>query len=511
MPSSRRNHILLLIAILAGAMLQMQLMDDGLGSSWPHNVVRNWQQFGFFNLRGQLITNPGGHDIQTAPEVYRGMSPLCLWPPYLAGQLFAWTGLGSLAFHFILALAVFWAIWEMLGRDRFAFLAAAAAILCPGYGRWQKLLDPNAISVLLGLPYAAVVLSLLKKPRLGAAAVAGLFALTLVFISLNWTTAWVLGPLALLLMALPQVNRRSLYLFVGLAGAGSVLFVGGSALNKAGGGSAGPGHLTDFLRCYLWGDIGYGAGLTSARAFLLLAFTNGVGLLTLWLLAGTTLVMNLRGTGRRGWLAPAPLLMAGFNLVVMRNYFGHHPWMAAPVLLAGLIFSLGLLRGLLAAHTPPATFKSPAPRQDLALSLYCLVCLVFGLAVLLFFRSNETNQLSLLHLIREHTARSDAIVIIRQTDPQLAQIADRFDEILDRQVVLVKDFASVSELGGHPVILSGTTQGNLQPYAQSAAAGDGSAAFFQRVAAWFNRAIAHRKPGDRLELADHYFLYDAKP
>jgi hypothetical protein len=33
----------------------------------------------------------------------------------------------------------------------------------------------------------------------------------------------------------------------------------------------------------------------------------------------------------------------------------------------------------------------------------------------------------------------------------------------------------------------------------------------QKVANWFNRTIAHRKPGDRLEFAGHYYLYRPAP
>jgi len=511
MSSSCRNHVLLLLAIIAGVMWQLHLVDDGLGTSWPQNVVRNWEQFGFFNLHGQLVDNPGGYQIDTAPHVYKGMSPLCLWPAFVASQWLAWTGLGTLAFHLLLTLAVFWAIWDLLGRDNFAFLAAAVAILCPGYDRWQKLLDPNAISVLLGLPYAAILVAWLKKPRLGVVAWTGIFILTLLFISLNWTTAWVLGPLVLLLLGLPQVNRRSLGLFVLLAGIGSILFVGVSAMIKAGGGAGGHGNLNLFLSSYLWGHTGYGEGLTTGKAFGLLAFTNVVGLLTLWLLVAVTLFLNLaRGFGSV-LLAPAPLVLAALDIVVMRNYFGHHPWMAAPVLLAGLVFSLALLRGRLEHGEPAAGFKHPAPAKNCQLCLLCALAFFYGLGVLLFFRANETNSLALIRLIRHHTDRADAIVIVKKTDPQLAQMADRFDELFDRHVVVVDGLNDVPKAGGHVIILSAVAIDSLAPVANNRGAGAGSASLMRNVSNWFNRNIARRKPGDRLELAEAYYLYEPKP
>ena len=511
MSSLKLNQILLFIAVLTAAMWQLYLVDDNLGASWPQNVVRNWQQFGFFTLHGQLISNPGGYQIATAPDVYKGMSPLCLWPAFGLTEAFAWTGLGTLAFHFFLTLSVFWAVWALLGKDNFAFLAAAVVVLCPGYDRWQKLLDPNAISVLLGLPYAAVLVAWMKKPRLRPADLAGVFVVTLAFIALNWTTAWVLGPLMLLLLGLPQVNRRSLGLFVLLAGLGSVLFVGVSMFNKSGGGHGNPGALSLFLRSYLWGNVGYGEGLSTGKAFVLLAFTNSVGLFGLWVLSVGTLAYNRAAGGRALLLSLAPLVLAIMDVVVMRNYFGHHPWMAAPVLLVGLVFSLALLRGRLTGSANSAGFKPAAPARAGILVLFCTMVFAYGLAVLLFFRSNETNTLALLGLIRHHTDRGAAIVIVQKTDPELAQMAARFDELFDRHVVVVPDLPQVPAVGGHPIILSAATLADATLVARNGGAAAGSGSVMRSVSAWFNQNIARRKPGDRLEIGETYFLYEPKP
>ena len=241
----------------------LYLVDDGLGLGWTHNVVRNWQEFGLFNLHGQLVFNAGGFEATTRPEIFKGMSPVFLYLVYFATEIFGWTGLGTMSFHILLALAVFWATWELLGRNDFAFTTAIITILLPGYLRWQKILDPCAIPVLLSLPYIAIILPILKRPHLKLAPLAGLFAITLCFTSLNWSTAWVCGPCALLLWFLPAVDKRRTVLFVALFAASCVFLGVVSVLSKAGAAGTGSGNLLQFILSYTWGNVGYGLNLTT--------------------------------------------------------------------------------------------------------------------------------------------------------------------------------------------------------------------------------------------------------
>ena len=342
---SRLAKILLVLAVLSGCAWTEYLYDDGLGTSWVHVAVRNWQHVGFFKLHGQIVSNPGGFEATTNPDIYPGMSPVCLYPVFIAAQLFAWTGLGTLSFQILLAAVVFWAIWRLLGRDGFAFLLAAVAVICPGYSRWLNILDPNVITVVLGLPYITIVIATLTRPRIGFIAFAGLLVLTLAFLSLNWTTVWVLGPCSLLLLGLPQISRRAVISFIAVTGASSLLFVVGSVIIKAGHNHAGSGGgLLLFLRGYTWGAIGYGLGLTTVTAFARLAVVNGIGLLPLILLGGWEAKKYFHPVELKSWLAISPFALTLAEIGFMRNYFGHHPWMAGPLLLVGIIFSLVLLR-----------------------------------------------------------------------------------------------------------------------------------------------------------------------
>src|ERR1700722_10114174 len=80
------------------------LIDDNLGPGWPTNVIRNWQEYGFFNLHGKLVYNAGGSDVSAHPQVYGGMSPVSLYPVLFATRIFSWTGLNIESFHIALLI-----------------------------------------------------------------------------------------------------------------------------------------------------------------------------------------------------------------------------------------------------------------------------------------------------------------------------------------------------------------------------------------------------------------------
>ena len=323
-----------------------------------------------------------------------------------------------------------------MGRDNFAFAVAAAAVVCPGYGRWQKLLILTPFAFLFGLPYMAIVAAILGKPAsLGFGSAIEFFALTLAFASLNWSTVWLLGPCTLLLLGLPQISRRAVFLFILLSGASSGALVIASFLIKASLSHAatGTGNMGQFIGSYLWGGAGYGTGMTMGKAALRLSFVNGIGLLPLLAICGWSAAKHFQRGNPKNWLVLSPFALAVVELAFMRNYFAHHPWMAAPVLLVGLVFSLALWR--VQIETRAVTVN----KKIFFLPVTVLLCFIYGVAIVMFFRANEANQLSLIRLIRHSTKRSDCIVIIKNLDPETAAMAARFDEILDRRVAVADD------------------------------------------------------------------------
>jgi hypothetical protein len=494
---SPAKKVIFFAAVFFTTVFLLYYVDDNLATAWPTNVVRNWLQFGILNLHGQLASNPGGYDI-AHPNVYKGMSPVCLYPAFLVSKIFQGSGLEMLPFQVLLVTAIFWASWHLLGRDRLAVILATTAILCPGYMRWMKFLDPNAVSVLPVIPYAAIVLAILKKPKLTPGMGALLVVLTLAFMSLNWTTAWVCAPCVFLLWGMPGANRRGIILVAVLMFIAVPAVVLLSLAAKTGGPASQSGHI---LGGYTWANGGYGEGLTTGRAFLRLAAVNGIGFLPLGLGLIYATVRRRNDGSRFPWFAFTPLALTAMDVIIMRNYFGHHPWMSGPVMLVGLIFSLALLQARSAETSENSAEKIPFKLMPLLM----LLGFVYGLVVLMFFRANQMDMLSLLKLVRQHSPRGDTLVIVKSADAATASLADRLDEPLDRHIVVVDNFNGVANVQGSWMILSSVKlDDSFMLMAQS---GAHSQSFLTRVADWFNHSIAKRSRGDRLELSGNYYLY----
>jgi hypothetical protein len=495
------RRLLFFVIVIMAAMVLSYLVDDNLGWGWPTNVIRNWQDFGFFNLHGKLVANAGGFQATTHPDVYKGMSPISLYPVFFATKLFGWTGLGISSFHLILLLGIFWGSWKLLGQKNWGLLVAALAILCPGCLRWSKIIDPNAISVLPVIPYAVIVLAILKKIKFTPGLAAGLIVLTFAFMSLNWTTAWVCGPLIFLLLGMPGLNRRGLITLIGVMVIGVPLVAAASFAAKVSGGAAGSGAFQPLrvIAGYTWGSGGYGEGTGTGRAFLRLAFVNGIGLFPLWLIFIFAIARRFRSGAKFSWIMFAPLALTVADIVIMRNYFAHHPWMAGPVLVVGVIFSLVLLR-ISASGQPPNASESVSFQIIVGVAL---LCFVYGFAVMTFFRVNEIRLLTLVRLVREHTARSDSLIVLK-TDSGTVPLVDRLVEPLDRRVVLVDNVKEIAE-ESHWVILSPVELNG--PWALAAQSDASSRSWLTDVADWFNHSISKRAPGDRLELSQTYYLY----
>ncbi|MDR3457173.1 MAG: hypothetical protein P4N60_06975 [Verrucomicrobiae bacterium] len=506
MTSILQRKSIFLATVLVASLWLLWLFDDGLGMGWPSDTLRNWQQCGVTTLHGALVFNPGGFEAVTAPQIYHGMSPFCLYTVLICTKLLGWTGLGTFSFFLVLGVLVLWGTWSLLGRGNFAQLAAVAVILSPGYGRWLVGIDPNAISVLLGIPYAAAVTELLKKPRLRAADSLLIFLLTGAFVILNWTTAWVLTPFGIFLLATSQVRRARAVKFLTVAAAGSILFVFSSMLAKSGGAAVGGGGAGQhFLGGYTWGNYGYGEGLTTSRAFIRIFFITTIGLLPVLLLWAMTAFHKFRVAPANGFIALLPLGVALLEIAAMRNYFGHHPWMAPPVVIVGLIFSINLL-------SATATESRPATGGGLKrLVFIAAVCLVYGLAVVSFYRANGSEGRSLTRMVRHETARTDWIVLVKNVDPVTAQQSDRLDGTLDRHVVVVDDLKDLPA-GQSLAILTAVPMNGGQLIAQErVGSGSGLDAVLPKAADWFNRTISRRKPGDRPEFASQYYLYRPAP
>jgi hypothetical protein len=495
------RFILLMLLALTASGIMFYLADGDLASGNMHNAVRNWEQYGLLTLQGKMVVNPGGYEALTNPQVYKGHRAASLYPVFFIKRLFGWTGAGSLAVHVTLSLIVLLSIWVLLGRNRIGWLVGAAAILCPGYIRDQTYLDPNVLALVMGLPFAAIVLPLLVRPSLSPISIVVLFLTIAVYTSLNWTTAFVHGVLLAYLVVARQVTARRVWLYIAASGLSVILVTGISVLDK----QKTCASFEEFLGAYLWGKVGYGAYLTTDRALIRLLFVVVAGLLPLLLVHGYLFVQRLDRNSEKPWAAFLPLAAVVLGVGVMRNYFGTVPWMAAAAFLAALVLSIKLiLEGRSAAA---AASEPPSVGRALPQAAFLTACFCYALAVSVLATLHDSECRAMVTLVRVHTARSDTIVVA-ETDPKLASICGGVADVTDRRIVVQRELSLGEPLAGRTFLLSTSGEVKLPLVATTSQPALISWPVVQRLLAWYRMAVARRLPGDQGFRPGTCYLYE---
>ena len=497
-------QVLFAMMVVAGSASLTTLVDDGLGIGWTHDVVRNWEQWGFFNLHGKLVMNPGGFQANTDPRTYSGHRPLSLYPYFLTQKLLP-AAAAARFYYALVAAVVFAGIWQLLGRTNWAFWLGIFSILSPGYLVWQTILDPNLAAAVAGFPFCAAVFWLLQREKLSAMSIAALLGLVLSYTAINWSTAFIHAMLFVALWLLPEMPRRRIILYTGLAALSALMVVGFSLLDKmreATSGSDGPGGLSLMLRSYCWGNAGYGLDLSTKTAFLRLLVVNGIGLLPViaWLAWGWWQSRK----DHRDIRFLLPLLVAILEVAVLRNYFGHHPWMSCHFILLGMILSFVVWR----STGPTDTVGVPVlPKPRWRGAGFCLA-LAYGFLVLFFYHVHNGRQLAVLKLIRDHTLRSAVILIARDTDPGLADLEPRLPELFDRRVEVVEQITKLDREPVENFWLTAETNRSFQLVGRTAGMDDnGGPPLIGQMLQWYSRSIAHRRAGDKLDFGENYYVY----
>ena len=496
-----------MLAVVAGATWLTTFVDGGMGSVWGYNAVRNWEQFGFFDLHGKLVVNPGGFAADTKPECYAGHRPASMVPVFLCHHLLNGADYGFFVYYALLAAMVLLSVWQLLGRTERAFWLAATVVLTPGYIRWQTSLDPNLVAVLFGFPFCAAILGLLRQPKLKWPHWLALFLLILLYSSLNWSTILVHATLFVTLLVVRQVSWRHLFIYAGLAAAlaGFVLVASlSSKMARSDGSSSG---LSTMLGNYGWsGNSGYGVGLTTKTAFLRLLAANLIGLLPALFFLGWHCWRRGVRLGDRNWVCLLPAGVPLVEVVGMRNYFGHHPWMSIHFILLGIILAAVVWKEQ--AVKPAAVENRPRTGLRLGwLAGWLAVAFAYSLIVLAIGHANVAPELNLIKLVRENTARATTLVIRRDTDPALANMETRLPELFDRHLVVVPD-AGAASLASVPVpcvILTAANPPAGKILAQTAGDG-GEYAVTKKLLGWYAGHIARRRADDKLQIGETNFL-----
>jgi len=500
----RTDKILILLLVAVGTAWLTTWVDNGVGIGWTFSVLRNWEQFGFFNLHGKLVHNAGGFQVNTNPEIYAGHRATSLYPAFLLYHLFGATMWGCYLYYALIAILVALSIWQLLGGTERAFWLAVIAVLTPGYVRWQTTLDPNLVAVLFGFPFSAAIIWLLSRPTLKGIHWAVLLFIILIYSSLNWTTVFVHGMLFVTLLLLGRVPARRLMGYAGLAAAmaGFVILI--SIASKMTPHAGTSGGLSTLLRSYGWGNEGYGIDLSTTTACLRLAAANVMGLLPALIFLGWQFWRCQGWRARGGWVFLLPALVAVVEVLGMRNYFGHHPWMSVHFILLGII--------LAAVVWKERALTTAAPEvDDRARIVFRLaglaVAFTYGILVLAMGYAHTEQETNLVTLVQEHSARDTTIVVCRNRDADLAGIALRLPELFDRHLVVVtNDNDSSLAVVPTPRMILTAVQPGAGTVAGTSQASNGNP--IQRaLLEWYSRFIAHRRPGDKLEVGDKYFLY----
>jgi hypothetical protein len=254
------------------------------------------------------------------------------------------------------------------------------------------------------------------------------------------------------------------------------------------------GSLIKLLVGYGWGNVGYGTDMSTTTAFLRVAFVNTVGILPVWaFLAWRTRWPEL---SPRLLLSFLPFLAGIFPLLVLRNYAGHHPWMTCHFILLGLVLSVAALK--LRLPSRPAFHPATGLALLGATFVYATVMLAMG-------HKHDERQLALIHFIRDQTPRSATVVVLRNQDPEVASLITRLE--IDRHYVVRPDFADGAMTGTNEFYLTTgrPVTARWLVHLDNRESGD---SWMNQVLAWYSRTIAHRRPGDKVEVGSpDYFLY----
>lgn len=500
----RTGWLLALCAVLLICNTALEwVVDENEGISWPGNVLRNWRDYGFEKLEGNLAKNPGGYGLPENPEIYAGHRPFTLYPVFAMQQLFG-SRLGIASFFALLSALVFASMAYLLGWNERSFLVSGISILTPGYLLWPKILDPNTTAALLGAGYAALMWWKFRQPKLSWTDLLLLASGTLVFTSLNWTTALIHGQLFCFLLA-QKVPLRRLAIYIAMGALALAPVVLASVRAKMAGQSTSGGGLAAFLGIYAWGNVeGYSEGSRTSVLLVRYAFINTLALAPLWLVLAVTWVGRARKSLGSAILSLAPLFMALIQTLALRNYFCHHPWMASPFLLLGAVLSLSVLFTMEPKEeTIGSYFTLRKPLSWVAIA----ATFSFTLLILVSYRINRSALDQMRDVVQRGTERSTEVVVSRETSPELA--AHDTADFLDRRLTVVPTLSEARDLAGPRVLLS--TEELSEDWSLVAKSSPPSGALFRYLhipLTWFQNKVSRRQ-ATRVSPPRAYFLYRA--
>lgn len=470
---------------------------------WVNCVLQNWREYGYRELNGKPVTNPGGADVRTEPQVYRGYRAFSLLPIHglhlLTGSLRAayWIWASALT---ALLLAT---IWWFFGRSWLTPMVGAAVCLSPGYLRACADWDPIPMTLLLGLPVVAVMLTLVagKDGLAWRWAIVG--AVVAGYALLEWSVVLALFIGWATMGAMLWREQRARFLWGTLILAGAVLLGTVSLILQKTGRSHSGGSVIQFALNYGFGSAYEGATMTWGLAVKRLLVVNLIGLLPLWGFYLWMLGAALRERGREVWVAVIPVVAAWTGVFGLRNPMAHHQWIPTSAVTISVVASLYLL--LRQGHSPRSMglLGQPLVRWGV---MAASVVYAIGIGEVLRFNSQPMH--SLVGFVQQHTPRNALIVIGPGLEPAFAPgsqpgiLFDRSSCGLRDPLLASKPHALVYVLDRHPLTGFG------EPVATNQVR---NVSWVSASLEWYRRHIVKRREGTRAEYGAAHYLYRWMP
>jgi len=492
----------MIMAALSGGLFFSFPISERNGS-WAHCVLNNWEQYGFSALRGQLVTNPGGHGALDDPQIYGGHRPHVARVAYFIGIVSGSPGDDGWLFHVLLSVVVGISIWLGFGRTNWAALLAICTIISPGFIRSPLQLDTLAIPVLLGIPILFVASKVFSAKQDDWWKTALFFVLLAFYVQINWTTALSVLVIFSYLVASKKLRLKSLLVFLAISGAAICFVLITSLLHKQSGSSSLMEAVGLFFNSYLFGAGGYGGlAMDWVTAIRRIAVANIIGLMPLLVgLLFVTVKLGLTQTLKPFHLLPLAASIA--CILILRNYFAAHPWMAAPIIILGLLATMRILSySRLAKH--------PAANSSFSL-FYCVAIVVFSLiyvwGIIKVFALNSLTRDSVATMVRQHTQRNDLIFVEGALFGNPAETG-KISELCDRLIMGGYPAALnlVNDDLHHFILTTNPTRKGYVEIASTSAYNDQSSETFSVLLDVYRSKVSRRTAGDRPLPVEAYSL-----
>jgi hypothetical protein len=486
---------------------------------WRRCVLNNWYDYGYLELKGQIVANPGGINQSEIPVPYPGYRGLSLLPVHLLRLMTGDLLVALRIFLSLLTVVLALSIWVFLGRTPVAVAVAAAFCFAPGYIRIAVDWDPVPGAVLLGIPLLICFLKAVESNRQSKALIGVLLILVACYVQIEWATVFALFILWSTVVAIwwRRNRRRVMFLTVflvvvlGLCLPGLVLEKV-TALGKSNSGLS--LDLARYLGTMTVGPIGYDGRTPMSWGLALkrLVSVNLIGLLPLWLMFAWIIARSPRKKDRGTLSNLAPLLAAGLSVLVMRNDMVVHKWITMSIIGMGILFSMHLFLGTTdqTAENQAPKLSAPVHLRIPALIAFALGSFLYGLVILTVFKVNDAEEDALVAVVSENTPRRALVVIGPNLGPYLA--ADPRPEyamgLLDRKTVEahapVRQMAEVAESKDVYFVDSEPLPELGVPLATSEAA---RIEWIDKLLGWYRQNIAQWTARTRPTLPSKYYLY----